>query len=32
MTQAFHAAGLNVEHDLKGLIGRGLFIAKRAQV
>ena len=32
MTQAFHAAGLNVEHDAKGLIGRGLFIAKRAQV
>jgi SAM-dependent methyltransferase len=28
MIQAFHAAGLDVEHDPKGLIGRGLFIAR----
>jgi SAM-dependent methyltransferase len=28
MLGAFHAAGLHVEHDPKGLTGRGLFIAR----
>ena len=28
MMQAFHAAGLDVEHDPEGLTGRGLFIAR----
>jgi SAM-dependent methyltransferase len=32
MLQAFAAAGLHVDHDPEGLIGRGLFIARRAQV
>ncbi|MER3479976.1 MAG: hypothetical protein C4327_05670 [Meiothermus sp.] len=27
---AFQAAGLEVEHDPQGLIGRGLYIGKRA--
>jgi SAM-dependent methyltransferase len=30
MMQAFAAAGLDVVHDSEGLIGRGLFIARRA--
>ena len=30
MTQAFHAARLDVQHDPEGLIGRGLFIARVA--
>jgi hypothetical protein len=29
--QSFAAAGLHVEHDPEGLIGRGLFIARSAQ-
>lgn len=31
LTQAFGAAGLDVEHDSDGLTGRGLFIARSAQ-
>ena len=31
LTQAFGAAGLDVEHDAEGLTGRGLFIARSAQ-
>jgi len=31
MMQAFHEAGLDVEHDPEGLTGRGLFIARSAR-
>jgi SAM-dependent methyltransferase len=31
MMQAFHDAGLDVEHDPEGLLGRGLFIARSTQ-
>ena len=32
MVRAFGAAGLHVDHDPEGLTGRGLFIARHAQV
>jgi hypothetical protein len=31
MTDAFHHAGLEVEHEPKGLTGRGLFVARSRQ-
>lgn len=30
MIRAFREAGLDVEHDMQGLIGRGMYIARIA--